>query len=652
MEYNLADLFESVVDVVPDREALVYVDHPGTGAERRLTYAELDAAANRIGHHLLDSGVRPGEHLGLHLYNGVEYLQTVLGCLKARIVPVNVNYRYVEEELVYLYRDADLVALVFDTEFSERVAGALPQVPELRHLIRVGAGPKASGPAASGPDASSRGGSSAGGPGPNASSADASGPDASSPDGSGPDASTAGASGPDASTAGRPGPDASTADGPGPDASTADGPGPDASTADGPGPDASTADGPGPDASTADGSGPDASLAAVPFAKAEAGGSPARGFPARSADDQFIIYTGGTTGLPKGVMWRQEDLFFAGLGGGAPTGEPVKKPEELAERVAAGGSGITFFPTPPLMHGTSTLTAFIGFYFGQRVVVHRKFVPEEVLRTVAKEKVTSISLVGDAMLRPLIDALQGPLKGTDCSSVFSVSSSGAIMSDTVRGQFRALLPNAMLLNNFGSSESGFNGTATDDSGPERGFRVRVNSRTRVVDPATHEPVAAGEVGRVAQRGHVPLGYYNDPAKTAETFFEKDGERWVLLGDMATVDGDGVVIVLGRGSQCINTGGEKVYPEEVEQALKAHPDVYDALVAGVPDATWGNHVAAVVQLRTGAPQPSLDDIQTHCRTRLAGYKIPRQLVITESVRRSPSGKADYRWARDVAVAADG
>ncbi|MFE7649504.1 acyl-CoA synthetase [Streptomyces phaeoluteigriseus] len=537
MEYNLADLFESVVDVVPDREALVYVDHPGTGAERRLTYAELDVAANRIGHHLLDSGVRPGEHLGLHLYNGVEYLQTVLGCLKARIVPVNVNYRYVEEELVYLYRDADLVALVFDTEFAERVAGALPQVPELRHLIRVGADPQAS-------------------------------------------------------------------------------------------------------------------RSAVPFADAEARGAPGRGFPPRSADDQFIIYTGGTTGLPKGVMWRQEDLFFAGLGGGAPTGEPVRKPQELAERVAAGGSGITFFPTPPLMHGTSTLTAFIGFFFGQRVVVHRKFVPEEVLRTVAKEKVTSISLVGDAMLRPLIDALEGPLKGTDCSSVFSVSSSGAIMSDTVRAQFRALLPNAVLLNNFGSSESGFNGTATDDSGPERGFRVRVNSRTRVVDPVTHEPVAAGEVGRVAQRGHVPLGYYNDPVKTAETFFEKDGERWVLLGDMATVDGDGVVIVLGRGSQCINTGGEKVYPEEVEQALKAHPDVYDALVAGVPDATWGSHVAAVVQLRTGAPRPSLDDIRTHCRARLAGYKIPRQLVITESVRRSPSGKADYRWAREVAVAADG
>ncbi|MCF3132384.1 acyl-CoA synthetase [Streptomyces olivochromogenes] len=538
MEYNLADLFESVVDAVPDREALVYLDHPGTGAERRLTYAELDAAANRIGHHLIDSGIRPGEHLGLHLYNGVEYLQTVLGCLKARVVPVNVNYRYVEEELVYLYRDADLAALVFDAEFTDRVAAALPRTEKLRHLVRVG---------------TARSGA--------------------------------------------------------------------------------------------------AEVTAVDFAAAEAAGSPGRGFPARSADDQFIIYTGGTTGMPKGVMWRQEDLFFAGLGGGAPTGEPVQKPEELAERVAAGGSGITFFPTPPLMHGTSTLTAFIAFNFGQRVVLHRKFVPEEVLRTIEREKVTSVSLVGDAMLRPLIDALNGPLKGTDCSSMFSVSSSGAIMSETVRRQFRELVPNALLLNNFGSSESGFNGTATDDSGPERGFRIRVNFRTRVVDPATHEPVAVGEIGRVAQCGNVPLGYYNDPKKTAETFFERDGRRWVLLGDMATVDEEGVVTVLGRGSQCINTGGEKVYPEEVEQALKSHPDVYDALVAGVPDAKWGNHVAAVVQLRAGADRLSLTDIQNHCRAHLAGYKIPRQLVLTETIQRSPSGKADYRWARDVALSAD-
>lgn len=538
MEYNLADLFESVVDVVPDREALLYVDHPGTGAERRLTYAELDAAANRIAHHLIGAGLRPGEHLGLHLYNGIEYLQTVLGALKARLVPVNVNYRYVEEELVYLYRDADLAALVFDGEFDERVAAASAQAPALRHVVRVGS---AAAPAA---------------------------------------------------------------------------------------------------------------LEAVPFTEAEASGSSLRGFAPRSADDQFIIYTGGTTGMPKGVMWRQEDLFFSGLGGGAPTGEPVKSPQELAERVAAGGDGITFFPTPPLMHGTSTLTAFIGFNFGQRVVLHRKFVPHEVLRTIEKEKVTSVSLVGDAMLRPLIDALDGPLRGTDCSSLFSVSSSGAIMSDSVRAEFQSLVPTVMLLNNFGSSESGFNGTATADSGPERGFRVQVNARTAVVDPVTYEPVVPGEVGRIAQRGHVPLGYYNDPAKTADTFFRKGEERWVLLGDMATVDAEGIVTVLGRGSQCINTGGEKVYPEEVEQALKSHPDVYDALVAGVPDERWGSRVAAVLELREGAAALDLGAVQAHCRTRLAGYKIPRALVIADRIQRSPSGKADYRWAKAVAAAGTG
>jgi acyl-CoA synthetase (AMP-forming)/AMP-acid ligase II len=537
VEYNLADLFESVADVVPGREALVYVDHPGSGAERRLTYAEFDAAANRLAHHLISAGLKRGEHVGLHLYNGVEYLQTAYACLKARLVPVNVNYRYVADELVYLYRDADLAALVFDGEFTDRVAAALPQTERLRHLIRVGATP----------------------------------PGAAEP-----------------------------------------------------------------------------ALAPIAFADAEASGSPERDFGPRSADDQFVIYTGGTTGMPKGVMWRQEDLFFSGMGGGAPTGEPVKRPEELAERVAAGGEGLVFFPTPPLMHGTSTLTAFIAFHFGQKVVVHRKFAPHEVLRTIEKERVTSVSLVGDAMLRPLADALAGPLRGTDCSSLFTLSSSGAIMSETVRDQFQALVPGVLILNNFGSSESGFNGTATADSGPDRGFRIEVGANIAVVDLATLEPVAPGEPGRIALRGHVPLGYYNDPAASAETFFERDGERWVLLGDMATVDADGVVTVLGRGSQCINTGGEKVYPEEVEEALKAHPDVYDALVAGVPDDRWGNHVAAVVQPREGAGPLTLESVQAHCRARLAGYKIPRSLVLTDRIQRSPSGKADYRWARAVAA----
>ncbi|MFI9723074.1 acyl-CoA synthetase [Streptomyces sp. NPDC052396] len=525
MDFNLADLFESIVDVVPGREALV---HPG---EHRLTYAELDGRANRLAHHLREHGIGPGAHVGLHLYNGVAYLQTLWACLKLRAVPVNVNYRYVEDELAYLYRDADLVALVFDGEFGPRVAAALPAAGSLHHLIRVG-------------------------------------------------------------------------------------------------------DGPGPEA--------------VPFA--EAAGSPARDFAPRSGDDRFIVYTGGTTGMPKGVVWRQEDLFFSALGGGAPRGRPIRRPEELAERVAAGGDGLAFFPTAPLMHGTSTFTALIAFGFGQKVVVHRTFQPREVLRTIERERVTNVSLVGDAMLRPLAEELAGPMRGTDCSSLLSVSSSGAILSEAVRAQFSALLPKVTLVNNFGSSESGFNGTATPRTGP--GLRLAVNGRTTVVDPATHRPVAPGETGRIAQRGHVPLGYYNDAAKSAETFFEADGERWVLLGDLATVEKDGTITLLGRGSQCVNTGGEKVFPEEVEQVLKAHPTVYDALVTGVPDDRWGQRVVAIVQPRSGMTPPTLEDLRTHCRVRLAGYKLPRALVLTERIQRSPSGKADYRWARSVAQADGG
>jgi acyl-CoA synthetase (AMP-forming)/AMP-acid ligase II len=254
------------------------------------------------------------------------------------------------------------------------------------------------------------------------------------------------------------------------------------------------------------------------------------------------------------------------------------------------------------------------------------------------------------MARPIAEALAGPLAGTDTSSLFAISSAGAILSESVRSQLQSLLPNTILLDNFGASESGYNGTGVAGSGPERGLRFAVNQRTAVLDDALQlvEP-GSDRIGRVAQRGHVPLGYYKDPKKTAETMVTIDGERWVLLGDLARVEADGTVHVLGRGAVCINSGGEKIFPEEVEAALKAHPAVFDAVVAGAPDSRYGERVAAVLQLRAELPAPTDAELDAHCRERVSGYKVPRTYVVTEEIRRSPSGKPDYRWARETVAA---
>jgi acyl-CoA synthetase (AMP-forming)/AMP-acid ligase II len=532
MEYNLADLFESVADTIGDREALVC-------GEARLTFAELDRRANRVAHHLAAEGVRPGDHVGIQLYNGPEYVETLLGVLKIRAVAVNVNYRYVAEELAYLCADADLVALVHDTEFTPRVLAVLPRLPKLRHRLVVGGGP---------------GGGSA-------------------------EAPAAGAAG---------------------------------------------------------------------YEEALAAQSAERDFGPRSGDDVYIIYTGGTTGMPKGVMWRHEDLFFAGMGGGDPVGEPVSAPGELAERLA-GRQPLVMFPVAPLMHGAAQLATFIGFFQGQRVVLIRRFNAADVLRTIERERVNTINVVGDAMARPLAEALDGPLAGTDLSSLFVISSAGAILSGAVRESLERLLPNTFLIDSFGASETGYNGSGTAGSTPDAGLRFAMTPRTAVLDPAELRPLEPGSdrLGRVAQRGHVPLGYYNDPELTAKTFVEIDGERWVLLGDVARVEADGTISVLGRGSQCINTGGEKVYPEEVEAALKSHPAVFDAVVAGVPDPSYGERVAAVLQARPDAGDRPDADVQRHCRERLAGYKVPRVITWVDAIERSPSGKPDYRWARSVA-----
>ncbi|MFG1698464.1 acyl-CoA synthetase [Nonomuraea sp. NPDC049309] len=524
MEFNHADLFEGLADAIGERTAIVCGD-------QRRTYAELDAEANRLAHYLTGLGVHPDQHVGLHLCNGVEYVAGLLAALKIRAVPINVNYRYVEAELLYLYRDADLRALVYDVEFEPRVAAVAGQAPLLDHLIAVGGPPSIGG--------------------------------------------------------------------------------------------------------------------AVPYPAALERGRPERGFPARSGQDLYIIYTGGTTGLPKGAMWHVEDLFM-GFGGGNPYGAPRATPQEVID-AAIEATPMVMMAAPPLMHGAAQMATFIAFWMGSTMVYVRKFDAAEVLRAIGRERVTTLNITGDAMARPIADELESG--SYDVSSLFVISSTGAILSGAVRDRLQELLPNVMILDNFGSTESGYTASAVAGSSPEKGLRYQPNAVVRLaVLDERNRPVepGSGRIGTVARSGRVAFGYYNDPEKTARTFVtDEEGTRWLLTGDLATVGKDGTVSVFGRGSQCINTGGEKVFPEEVEAVLKGHPAVFDAVVTGVPDERWGSRVAAVVELRPGV-EVTREELDAHCRTLLSGYKVPRTYAFVDEMVRSPAGKADYRWARETAA----
>jgi 3-oxocholest-4-en-26-oate---CoA ligase len=386
---------------------------------------------------------------------------------------------------------------------------------------------------------------------------------------------------------------------------------------------------------------------AFPYEEALAAASPAREFGRRSADDLYLLYTGGTTGVPKGVMWRSEDIFFAALGGGGFGQPPITTPEELAERIPAEDARPIPMVNAPLMHGGGQWMLFINLYAGGTVVLNcdRHFDPDRIWRTVERERCNSVMVVGDAMGRPLAEALTAPGASYDTSSVIVVGSGGAILSPTVKDQLRAQLPNAMVMDSFGASETGATGTVYDAEGPAAGPRFTMGEFMTVLDDDLR-PVAPGSavVGKLARRGHIPLGYYKDDEKTAATFVTAaDGTRWVVPGDFATVEGDGAITMLGRGSVCINSGGEKVYPEEVEASLKSHPDVFDAVVVGVPDDRYVERVAAIVQPRPGA-EPSLEELQAHCRENLAGYKLPRQLLLADTIPRTPVGKPDYRAAK--------
>ncbi len=535
--FNLADLFELVVDTVPDRLALV-------AGDRRLTYRELDERANRLAHHLAAIGIGPGDPVAIYSWNRAEWVEAMFAAWKIRAVPLNVNYRYVTEEARYILDNADAVAVVHERSFAPLLAVIRDDLPRIRHYVVLD-------------------------------------------DGSDADEAHAACE----------------------------------------------------------------ALEAVDYEAALRSQPPGRGFPPRSSDDLYVLYTGGTTGMPKGVVWRHEDIFFAAMGGGGFGQPPITTPEELTGRVAAEGAQLVGICNAPMMHGGGQWVTCIAFFGGNTVILNtdRHFDPDAVWRLAEREHARTIMVVGDAMARPLVDALSRPGASYDTSNIVGIGSGGALLSSAVKDQLRAALPNAVVVDSFGASETGAGGSVMDLDGPAAGPRFTMGEFMTVLDDDLR-PVrpGSGEVGRLARSGHVPLRYHKDDEKTAATFLTTaDGTRWVVPGDYARIESDGTITLLGRGSVCINSGGEKIFPEEVEAALKSHPDVFDAVVVGVADDRFVERVAAIVQPRPAA-SVSLEDLQVHCRTKLAGYKVPRQLVVVDELVRTPVGKPDYRWAKVTAT----
>ncbi|MQY05640.1 acyl-CoA synthetase [Actinomadura macrotermitis] len=379
----------------------------------------------------------------------------------------------------------------------------------------------------------------------------------------------------------------------------------------------------------------------IPYEAALAGTEWEDEFPERSSDDRYIMYTGGTTGYPKGVEWRCEDIFFGALGGGNVLGDPISSPEAIAAN--AEQPPMAVLDCAPVMHGAGQWVACMGLFSGAKVVLYtdHAFDPAEALRLLAEEQANVMMVVGDVMARPIAKELDRG--GHDVSSLFAIASGGAPLTEGAKDELKAHLPNVLFLDNYGASETGACGPSV--GGKEGTARFQMKPGITVLDDDL-KPVRPGEIGKLARSGHIPLGYYNDPKKTASTFFtDADGVRWSVPGDYASLEEDGTIVLLGRGSLMINTGGEKVYPEEVEVALKDHPDVYDVVVVGLPDERFGQRVAAVVAPRPGTA-PTLEELTEHCRGRLAGYKLPRTVKLVEEVQRTAVGKSDYKWAKAV------
>jgi acyl-CoA synthetase (AMP-forming)/AMP-acid ligase II len=525
--WNIADVLEAVAEEVPESVAVIR----GT---RRFTWAELDARAERLAAHLVDSGAERQGKVVQYLRNCPEYIESMFAALKASLVPVNTNYRYRPAELAYLWRDAEARAVVFGSSFTATIEQMRHEVADIKVWLWVDEG------------------------------------------------------------------------------------------------------------------GGECPPWAQPYEQVVTTPVPTRRW-SRDGDDLVLLYTGGTTGMPKGVMWRQDDLFL--VLGNAANG---KYPDEVdlgyaRSRVAANGR--RHLTAAPLMHGAGCFTCIPILARGGAVVLLEKpsFDPIELLDTVERESVHSVSWVGDAFAGPVVEALSREPSRWRLDSWSVVTSGGVLFSDELKKRLLELLPSLLIADVYGSSEAvaAARSVSTSKAGTAS---PRVFARTATVRVLGEDgrDVEPGEVGMVAYGGRQPLGYYRDEAKTAAMFQVIDGARFLLTGDFATVDAEGLITVLGRGSSCINSGGEKIYPEEVEEVLKRHPVVRDVVVVGLPDQRLGEQVAAVIEVVPGN-ELDVEGLIAFAREVLAGYKVPRQVRVVDKVVRGPNGKVDYQAARAVFAA---
>ena len=528
-DWKLADVWETIADRLPDSPALVHGD-------QRRTWRDFDRNADGIARTLLDHGLREQDKVAQYLYNGVEYLESMFATFKAGFVPVNTNYRYGEDELVYLFDNSDAAAVVFHGTFADRIDSIRARLPKVRCWLWVD--------------------------------------DRSCP----------------------------------------------------------------------------CPEWAMPYAEAMVAADDRVVAPwGRSADHLFFLYTGGTTGMPKGVMWRQDDLFSI-LNRSATRRYPEAGDIDDV-RNALDSPGFVHLCACPLMHGTGVVSSISALTQGGAVVTlpSRTFHAEELLDVVTRERAQSMAIVGDAFGRPIADALDAQPTRWDISSLVFIMSSGVRWSDAVKDTLLRHHPTVMLVDTLGSSEALSVGRSIKKSGGDgQQGRFSLGPRTRVITDDGRDVVAgSGEIGLVANIGRGPIGYYKDPEKSARTFPVIDGQRATILGDFATVEADGTVTLLGRGSACINTAGEKVFPEEVEDVIRTHPTVNDVAVVGVADAKYGEMVCALVEARPGA---AIDEsaIVAHVKASLAGYKAPKHVLPVDSVTRGPNGKLDYRALKERAT----